>query len=298
MSKKLYSTEKWKSHLKVRQDAEMRKAQERNREVRSHTYPRRSPRPKRDTIVLPLPNDFSIIHNPEETVQFLLDFENRSRKKNIKLDLSALSTITTDAIAALIACIHRIRMTGTLVSGNSPNEESCKTILLQSGFFSHVRHRQALPSADKGKISQRESKKVEPKLAQELVHRGTAGIYGQPRKCQAAYRVLIESMTNTNNHAARSQFERETWWSTVYADTDRKAVCYTFLDTGVGIFKSVRLGTIRSAYQLAGRIFGFRSDADILREILEGKVESSTGLKYRGKGLPAIYNRMKAGRIK
>jgi hypothetical protein len=54
------------------------------------------------------------------------------------------------------------------------------------------------------------------------------------------------------------------------------------VDTGVGIFRSVRLGTVRKIYNL----FGGRNDSDILRDMLQGKVPSSTKLAFRGKGLP------------
>jgi hypothetical protein len=62
----------------------------------------------------------------------------------------------------------------------------------------------------------------------------------------------------------------------------------------VGIFRSVKIGTIRKLYKMVG----LRNDADILREILEGTVESSTGQPYRGKGLPAIYGQSNRGSVK
>jgi hypothetical protein len=45
------------------------------------------------------------------------------------------------------------------------------------------------------------------------------------------------------------------------------------------------------------RFLGIRSDAYILREMLLGKVESSTGISYRGKGLPAVYRLSQLGKI-
>jgi hypothetical protein len=65
------------------------------------------------------------------------------------------------------------------------------------------------------------------------------------------------------------------------------------VDAGVGIFGSVRLGKIRAFY----RLIGLRTDTDILRDMLQGKVESSTGYSYRGKGLPAINRLSEAGKI-
>ncbi|MDP8989530.1 MAG: hypothetical protein M3N41_05535, partial [Acidobacteriota bacterium] len=58
-----------------------------------------------------------------------------------------------------------------------------------------------------------------------------------------------------------------------------------------GIFKSVRFDKLRSFYKMVG----FKSNADLLLDILHGKVESSTGYDYRGKGLPAIYQQFVRG---
>lgn len=153
---------------------------------------------------------------------------------------------------------------------------------------------QPLPHVSHGQISQEQSKKVQPDLAKELVHFGTRAL-GLEQKCTAAYSVLIESMSNTHNHAApKRPTDPELWWATVFADAARKRVCFTFVDTGVGIFQSVKLSKVRKLY----KVLGIRNDADILREMLHGKVESSTGFAYRGKGLPNIYKMSETGRIK
>lgn len=167
-------------------------------------------------------------------------------------------------------------------------------MLVGSGFFAHVNKMQPLPSVSHGQISQEQSKKVQPDLAKELIHFGTRAL-GSEQKCTSAYSVLIESMSNTHNHAApKHPTDPELWWATVFADAARKRVCFTFVDTGVGIFRSVRLSKVRKLY----KVLGIQSDADILREMLHGKVESSTGHAYRGKGLPNIYKMSKTGRIK
>jgi hypothetical protein len=104
-------------------------------------------------------------------------------------------------------------------------------------------------------------------------------------------------MSNTHNHAAgkeRKDAVRQTWYSTVYADVSRSRACYTFLDTGVGIFKSIRLRGLKRFF----KAIGVSNNAEILEQILEGRVGSSTGVPYRGKGLPSIYALLKRGSIK
>jgi hypothetical protein len=101
-------------------------------------------------------------------------------------------------------------------------------------------------------------------------------------------------MSNTHNHAAKHYEGIQTWWASVYADRDTSRVCYTFLDTGVGIFRSREIGLFRRIYIRAG----FTDNVKLLKLILEGGVESRTELPYRGKGLPAIKRRSKNGQIR
>jgi hypothetical protein len=56
------------------------------------------------------------------------------------------------------------------------------------------------------------------------------------------------------------------------------------VDRGVGIFRSV---PIRGLKKVAVNL-KVKSNASILREILYGQIQSSTGLPYRGKGLPSM----------
>ncbi len=135
---------------------------------------------------------------------------------------------------------------------------------------------------------------MEPRTSRDLIHHGRRAIHGEARRCSAAYRTLIESINNTHNHAAGDGAAEETWWATVYADPERGRVCFTFVDTGVGIFRSVNIGVWRRIY----KGLGLRDDADILRDILLGNVASRTGKPFRGKGLPAIYALSKSGEIK
>ena len=300
MSKKLYTTQKWKDYIKTRQDAELRNAKRRNygprfagtRAQRDQTWAKR----RYQNVVAP--SVFSIINNPEEAMGFFVNLELYSSKYNLTLDLSQVETITTDAIAALIATVRRLEVP---VRGTLPVNGDAQRMLVESGFFSHARSMQELPKTRRGSIEQQRSKMVEPTVAKELVHFGTKGVFGASQKNTAAYSTLIECMANTRNHAAGRENPNkpkvkktpETWWATVYADEGRKKVCFTFVDTGVGIFRSVRLGMVRKVYDFLGG----KKDTDILQDMLHGRVPSSTRFSYRGKGLPFINRLATEGRI-
>jgi len=293
MSKKLYSTNKWKTYLKHRQEDELRKRQRHRVKKRALQYERVKKRrhagPRFATVTAP--SVFSLVKNPEEVTAFLRQTSFLGERNNVTFDLSGITTMTSDAVAALVATIRG--MPETRVRGNLPNDPAASEMLMQSGFFDYARSAKPLPPCTRGRILQRQSKKVEPAIARDLIHIGTEANYGAARHHFSSYRVLIEGMSNTHNHADKQYAGTKPWWATVYADRQEGRVCYTFLDVGVGIFRSIKIGAMRKLYRLAG----VTSNVRILRDILEGKVESSTGVAYRGKGIPAIYRLFQEGRI-
>jgi hypothetical protein len=96
------------------------------------------------------------------------------------------------------------------------------------------------------------------------------------------------------NHAAKEHIDMEMWWATVYCDVEKRIAQFTFVDNGIGIFQSGLIGPLRRA----ARAFGILNNASLLKRILRGEVESSTGLRYRGKGFPSMYDKLKKGLIR
>ncbi len=288
--KKLITQRRWKHHLRRRQIREMGR--------QAHVkQPYQAPKRKKVYKNLQVPSKFSFIHNPEAMNEFLQTLRCYARTSNVLLDLTDVTLITPEAIAALAATISPFSMPYTLVRGNLPSDPDAKRILLESGFFDRVISTIKLPKGQLGKITKRESKRVEPTTARELIDCGTSQAFGVKKKShstRAAYTTLIELMGNTHNHASKEREGTETWWATAYGDSTRRRVCYSFLDTGVGIFKSVNLHWIRKTF----RQMGLGENSKLMLDILQGHIESRTGLPYRGKGLPTIYEKSQSGNIK
>jgi hypothetical protein len=288
--RKLITQRRWKNHLHRRQIKEL------NRRYRVKTL-YRAPKIKRVWAKMIVPSYFSIIQNAEEMNAFLQELRVYARKFHISLNLTDVILITPEAIAALTATISSSSLPDTNVQGNLPSDPTARQVLLESGFFEHVSSMAPLPKGKLGKITKRHSKRVEAKTAQLLIECGTSQAFGVKKNThttRAAYSTLIELMSNTHNHAAGKRPELETWWATAFGDSNRKRVCYSFVDTGVGIFRSFKVNLIRRAFQQ----FGVSENPELLLEILEGRVESRTGLAYRGKGLPTIYKKSRRGDIK
>jgi hypothetical protein len=300
--KKLISQREWKQHLLRRQRNELRR-----RKARRHlSYPIRNAklRGPRSSLTVVAPTCFSLIQNADESIAFLNRLKGLIRQFNLNLDFTNVSRITPDAMAALVSLISiDPRFKGGAVTGNLPSDAKAADLITGSGFLEYVKRVGDIKGSKSGLISRRQGHLVEPTVARDLVRHGMKETTGVSKPCPPAYRALIELMGNTHDHAAGEDNTKtadpaaksmENWWATVYSDHDRQTSCFVFLDCGVGIFRSLKLRLRRRL----SRKLGVTSDTDLLRDLLSGEIGSRTGLHYRGKGLPAIYQDALHGRIK
>jgi hypothetical protein len=159
-----------------------------------------------------------------------------------------------------------------------------------SGFDQYLRSSGAPPKKRSGAIVKRDitldSRRADPRCAQQLVD-FAAKEDRDISRLRPAYENLLECMSNTHQHAAAKE-GTENWWASVFQDSSRRCDCFTFVDMGVGIFESIELNLRLKAYSLIGV-----GRLEIIRKLLAGEIPSSTGLAYRGKGLPSINASLK-----
>lgn len=243
-----------------------------------------------------MPKNFSLVNNPEEVLAF---FERMRRmfakKKNIRFDLSKVTDMTADAITVLVSRLKDSRYTrGRNYLGNEPENETLRRKFTESGFYKFVISNTKPKNRDYGSIRARATHKVEGKTALELITFATERLYGEYRKRGGVYKTLAESMNNTRDHAAGNRKGPEKWWAAVHFDETAGKAIFTFVDNGIGIFKSRDLAVLQEAL----RILRIKKNTDLLRKMLLGEIESSTGIPYRGRGLPSIYDCLKRGDIR
>lgn len=299
--KRLIVKEKWKRHLAARSRSQLKAnlrftAHRRERSAREFKHAR----PKRFKRAVGVfgPATFSLVQNPEETIAFFSEMRTAARKKNVFANLSGVTTITPDVIIALLATIHACQAGGAGVSGNVPDDERAQQVLNDSGFRAYVRNSPSYRSpATMGRVVKRQStreafqNRFDQHLARSLVE-FAARATGRPQG--PSYSILCEAMLNTLNHAAKDGASNEPWWASVYYDSNRDRACFTFLDQGVGIFKSHRLTTqLRILTTLR-----WLNRGELLQKIFRGEIPSTTQVPGRGNGLPEMYAHCKAGRIK
>jgi hypothetical protein len=239
-----------------------------------------------------------MVQNPNETILFLNEIRNIARSRNVFVDLSGVKVVSPDAIAALLATIHHSRIRPAVVEGNVPNDGVAARMVNNSGFRDHVHTPGGVRyESPVGKVRKRYGAgdvfqtRFDQMVAKELVEFGTEKLHGTPRPNGPSFNILCEAMLNTLNHASRWP---GTSGASIYYDDERRRACFTFIDHGVGIFRS---------YGLKRRLkiwveLNLLNDAQILRRLFEGTIRSSSGKPGRGNGIPRMYDHSKAQRVR
>lgn len=252
---------------------------------------------KWEQIELAAPRDFSLIREPERLVAHLNDITSAvGTNRVIVSDLRNIEDFSTDALLCLIAFSNDRRFSGgSAIQGFEPTNAEVLDKFRDSGIYG----RRFLRFADgafrpaHGTIQRVNDKIVRGNFAREMIEFATLRIFGQVGPLKGVYTTMIECMNNTFNHAAATGEAQQTWWATVYCDTERRVAFFNFLDTGVGILESIRL----KYTDRLSRLFGLKDNTEFLQEVLEGKIGSRTGLDYRGNGLPQIVKRFEMGQL-
>jgi hypothetical protein len=280
----LASKTRWKEWKRESRTAEGRSAVASGQE--DH---RRSPQ------VFLAPAIFSLVDEPHLAISFFRGLQNYTKRRDIFVDLSKVKVITPDAIALLLACVRQLGDRGISVRGNYPSETEAVEAIRESGFNDYLKTSMPPSGSRRGAIVRQDllqqSKQADGQYARKLVD--FAEKDGRDRlRLKLAYGHLIECMGNTHQHAGGRPGE-QTWWASVFRDSRRQRDCFTFVDMGIGIFSSAELSLRLRLYKLTG----FRRE-QILKDLLDGKIPSSTGKAYRGRGLPSIYRSCADGKIR
>lgn len=259
-----------------------------NKKVRSGS--KHLSRKKQYRKVFKAPEHFSIINNPSQTLEYfneiLLEARAHHFDERFYIDLTSVSKMSIDAIMYLLALIRTLRSFKTFrafIYGNTPVNEECKQMLSESGFYSYMAAEQQLSvNYETDRIQISEGKSVEPnKVAEVCLFLGKNVMGGT----KALFGLLIELITNTVQHAysieinTRQELSKmsERWY--IYVDQNKQYYSFSFLDTGLGIPRTVRKKFFEDT----------KTDSEYILSALKGEKRTQTKKGYRGNGLPFLY---------
>lgn len=304
--KRLYITRQWKqfSAMKARYSAHRRTSKWKNRKksrkakkVRIFREKRR--RAQKPFINLVAPKQFSLIANTNEVLKY---FEGAEKKfaggENVAFDISEVETLTADAIALLVASIKDDDFIhGGNYRGTAPNKPELNKLFMESGFLDHVRHGWDAHTNKENLLHKEDNFKVSPKIAKSASLKGIQHVSHNSRPFEALYEILIECMSNTNNHANLSSAGKCKWWMYVYSNPNEEVSSYSFVDVGVGIFKSA---VIQSKIKQSLKGTPLYPNIRLVPELLSGKLQSRIDKdnEIRGKGIPQIVDHANSPRFR
>lgn len=243
------------------------------------------------------PKNFSFIENHNESMKFLNDskYYIEDLNKKIKQDFRYIDNVTPDAILYMMAYIEDMKYRGVSfsITGTFPTKENCKKLFTESGFLEHLKFQSdKLNTIETDLLTIKVGTKTEVKIAQDVVKYVRKWLDIDRIKTKPIYKILIECMTNTKNHAFdKKESENYKWYLMAYHISGE--VHFVFLDNGYGIAQ-----TIRKNWKdlFTGKRF---DDNKLVLSALEGEIlRSQTGEAKRGKGLPYIYNSAREKHIK
>lgn len=244
------------------------------------------------------PINFSMITNTEDSLAFIAKLERCfDIRQKVFVNLSDVEVIAHGALVILLSIMKKFKANNIGFNGYMPKNPIANQILRESGFFSELysnrSHSLESYRLEKPYFFTHSSKIVDAKLSASLIKSMSKLIWGEPRRCTKLQRVYIELMQNTNNHASLEGHGQQHWWTTAIYDRERNTGCFSFIDYGVGILKSLKndqRNKFFAVLETVSKIFHPQSNADLLRLLMTGEIHrTASGAYYRGKGLPGIY---------
>ena len=251
------------------------------------------------------PQVLSMVDNADDTLGFFEKIARAHQKRRpVFVALEQVETLDFDAVPVLISHLTSFREDGIVFRGDYPRNANAHKRLYASGFFkllkvAHFMPRPAysLGNAKAGCMTHAQ-KNVEQGFTKEVIREASIAVWGKERRSNGTQTALIELMQNTNNHAAPRKGEKH-WWLTVDHRPAENRAIFTFVDLGVGVFKSLDGSTKWANWRtFFGLLGGGDSNAENLRLILAGELHRTvTKQEFRGKGLPAINRALNQGWI-
>ena len=243
-----------------------------------------------------VPNQFSLINNPETTINFfdeLIGLIYNKVKQRVYINMKNVETITVDALIYLLAVIKNMRAEGIVyknpIEGNYPENKEAYNIFVKSGFLDYMNNGlEKIDSKDVSRIyyGSNYDQNVSKKMC-VFAHNNSSLTVDDT---DYLYNSICEMMLNTVQHAYESTSKLiNNWYS--YAECNDEDIIYMFFDTGEGI-----PSTIERNVSFLG--IKKEKDSDMLSSAMNGDFRSSTKLKTRGSGLVSIKNSISLDKIK
>jgi hypothetical protein len=217
-------------------------------------------------------------------IEFINELKYMGQKgKHINIIMDDVVEIGEGAIAMLLSVINEIGNNAVFVKGTKPKDPSAKAILEKSGFFKYISTILSTENVNTKNAILRtgDNKTPNTEIAAE-VRKSMETVWGINSRCPRLFGGIFEMFRNSCDHAFRKN-ESVTWHLGLSHFEENNLVKFSFVDNGKGIIKTFVTGLLKTVVNY------FKDNTDILTTAFHDGIESRTGLSWRGKGLPTIF---------
>lgn len=222
----------------------------------------------------------------EEVLSFINKLKMLGKtEKEISIRLDNVTEIGEGAIGMLLSVINELTLRDVALVGEKPQNNFARDALERSGFFKYMKGYVAPENLKTKNIiirtgnintSQRELSPEMPKAMET--------VWGEAGRCPVLFGGIGEMLRNSCDHAFDNG-DKITWHLGVSHLEKEKTVKFSFVDNGIGIINKYYENSL---FKQVKDIF--KTNAKILENAYKNGIESQTGLPWRGKGLPTIYD--------
>ena len=237
------------------------------------------------------PEKFNLqAENCDEFIDFINQLKRHGQNsRNVNIIMENTTEVGEGAIAMLLSVLDELMKNGILIRGSKPKPGTDRDILEKSGFFKYLNG-----SIDRknqnSKSTILRTGGIEPlhiDLSDEIKNANET-VWGDKGRNPPLRGTVFEMMRNSCDHAFKND-KNIIWHFGISHDEENRQVKFSFVDNGRGIIKSFTEGLLSKFMNL------FRDNTDILETAFKNGIESRTGLSWRGKGLPTIYENYEDG---
>lgn len=238
-----------------------------------------------DDIIVPVRFDLKY-ENCDNVLKFISDLKELAGKSfYIQILMDDVEEIGIGAIAMLLSVINEVSSKKVSIKGTKPKNKTALSVLENSGFFKYLRTTltETTPNNKNTFLKTGDNTTPNSEIAKE-VRKAMETIWDVNARCPELYGGIMEMVRNSCDHAFIKNLDPITWHFGLSHIEEQNKVKFSFVDNGKGIIKTFTDTIIKTLFQK------FRDNADFLHTAFNNGIESRTGLSWRGKGLPTIYD--------
>ncbi len=207
---------------------------------------------------------------------------NAAQGNSININMKSIKEIGEGAISMLLSVLEEVSKRRVNIYGSMPSDPIAKQVLVKSGFLKYVTTSDNQPKETKNTILKTGDYNTNQAMLKPEIRKAMNTVWGVSGRNPIVYGCVFEMIRNSCDHAFASQSQIRWHWSISHQEKEQM-VKFSFVDNGTGLIKTFKNGPLNLVRHF------FTDNIDLVETAFKDGIESRTGLPWRGKGLPTIF---------